>query len=88
MKTRQRNAEIQRKKQERMKAKDEETKRKIEQNLAVKEQIKSRIEISKLQKLSKNQSKANEARLEKTVLAYELFPLGCYGNDCSDQARN
>ena len=75
MKTRQRNAEIQRKKQERMKAKDEETKRKIEQNLAVKEQIKSRIEISKLQKLSKNQSKANEARLEKTVFLHVIIKL-------------
>ena len=68
MKTRQRNAEIQRKKMEKMKAMEEETKKKTELNLALKEQMKSKIEISKLQSLSKNQSKANETRLEKTAI--------------------
>lgn len=67
MKTKQRNAEIMRKKQERLKAKEDEEKKKTDVNKTVKAQAKSRIEIAKLQKLGKNQSKANEARLEKTV---------------------
>lgn len=72
MKTKQRNAEVQRKKQERLKAKEDEELKKVEMNKTATAQSKSRIEIAKLQKLGKNQSKANETRLEKTVIKIYL----------------
>jgi len=89
MKTKQRNAEIQRKKQERLKAKEDEETKKSEINKAAKAEGKSKIELAKLQKLGKNQSKANETRLEKTVLEFiSDLKLGCNGNDSSIKARS
>ena len=50
-----------------MRAKEEEEKKKGEMNKALKTEMKSRIELGKLQKLNTNQFQANKTRMEKTV---------------------
>ncbi len=50
-----------------MKAKEDEEKKRADANRTFKQQTKSKIELSKLQKQSKNQAKANMLRVEKTV---------------------
>ncbi len=64
---RQRNEELQRKKEERERQKQEEIKKKQQTRATIKEQEKSRLELSKMKKQGLNQSKANAIRLEKTV---------------------
>jgi hypothetical protein len=50
-----------------VRAKEEEEKKKGEMNKALKTEMKSRIELGKLQKLNTNQFQANKTRMEKTV---------------------
>ena len=68
IKTRQRNEEMMRKKEERERQKEEEVKKKQENNVTIKQQVKSRLEISKSKKQGLNQAKANAIRIEQTVL--------------------
>lgn len=80
MKARQRNAEILRKKQEVInvikiifaEAKDKRgrRKRKNEINKAMKEKMKTQLELGRLQKLSSNQSQANKVRLERQYILF------------------